>query len=358
MSDFYIKLPSNGSNQEYPKSKSNSFTIRLPEPIRLGPDWKVGLTSISLPDTNGVLSKFTLNDEPLFTMRWFSTRISTIPTNSVYVKSREENFRTENLSVNFGGLDGVGFMKTVVNFFETQRLIQGNTNTDVLKGWYLLSNPFDLKAKKNLSYMNFVWQGDELLMDNSETFNQFDEHAKKKIAFGINKHLCHQMKWILQNDDDETYQLGPNLKMEIHGAEIPNPDKPGTYEDLQTSDGEAAFFLAKDEYYFFSIHINWRFLNLNAAYSNMIASPSRTLLVYSDVSRSSVLGDQKVDILREVQYEQSGRGVFYFEPKLPQYIPVRKDFVDIVEVQVGEITGELTEFSEGETILTLHFKQE
>ena len=223
MSDFYIKLPSNGSKQEYPNNKSNSFKIRLPEPIRLGPDWKVGLTSISLPDTNGVLPKFTLNDEPLFTMQWFSTRITTIPTNSTYVKQRKENFTTENLSVNFGGLEGVGFMKTVVNFLGTQRLIQGNANTDVLKGWYLLSDPFDLKAKKNLSYMNFMWQGDELLIDNSETFNQFDEHVKKRITFGINKHLCHQMKWVLKNDD-ETFQLGPNLMMEINGAEIPNPD--------------------------------------------------------------------------------------------------------------------------------------
>ena len=58
MSDFYIKLPSNGSKKEHPNNKSNSFKIRLPEPIRLGPDWKVGLTSISLPDTNGVLPKF------------------------------------------------------------------------------------------------------------------------------------------------------------------------------------------------------------------------------------------------------------------------------------------------------------
>ena len=133
---------------------------------------------------------------------------------------------------------------------------------------------------------------------------------------------------VLKNDDDDTYQLGPNLKMEIDGVEIPNPERRGIYEDLQTSDKEAVFFLAKDEYYFFSIHTNWRFLNLNAAYSNLIVSPSRTLLVYSDVSNSSVLGDQKVDILREVQYKQSGRGVFYFEPKLPQYIPVRKDFLD------------------------------
>jgi len=241
MSDFYIKLPSNGSKQEYPNNKSNSFKIRLPEPIRLGPNWKVGLTSISLQDTNGVLPKFTLNDEPLFTMQWFLTKTRTIPTNYVYVKSREEDFTTENLSVNFGGLDGVGFMKTVVSFFETQRLIQGNANTDVLKGWNLLSNPFDLKEKKNLSYMNFVCQGDELLIDNSETFNQSD-HDKKKITFGMNKHLCHQMKWILKND--ETYQLGPNLKRKVDGAEIPDPDSSGTHEDLQTSDRQAVFFLA------------------------------------------------------------------------------------------------------------------
>ena len=70
MSDFYIKLPSNGSKQEYPNNKSNSFKIRLSEPIRLGADWRVGLMNISLPDTNGVLPKFTLNDEPLFTTKW------------------------------------------------------------------------------------------------------------------------------------------------------------------------------------------------------------------------------------------------------------------------------------------------
>ena len=89
------------------------------------------------------------------------------------VKQREENFTSQNLSVNFGGLDGVGFMKTVVNFFETQRLMLGHANTDVLKGWRLPSN-LDGTDSNNLSYMNFVWQGDELLIDNSETFSQSD----------------------------------------------------------------------------------------------------------------------------------------------------------------------------------------
>ena len=50
-----------------------------------------------------------------------------------------------------------------------------------------------------------------MFIDNSETFNQLD--PARKITFGINKHLCHQMKWVLENDDG-TYQLGPNPKDE------------------------------------------------------------------------------------------------------------------------------------------------
>jgi len=92
-------------------------------------------------------------------------------------ETKGRKFHVSNLSANFGGLDGVGFNKTVVNFFETQRLMLGHANTDVLKGWRLLSNP-DGTDSKNLSYMNFVWQGGELLIDNSETFNQRDRSRK------------------------------------------------------------------------------------------------------------------------------------------------------------------------------------
>ena len=102
----------------------------------------------------GVLPKFTLNDEPLFTMKWFVTKKklgeASRESPTFRVKPRKENFTSQNLSVNFGGLDGVGFMKTVVNFFETQRLMLGHANTDVLKGWRLLSNP-DGTDSKNFS---------------------------------------------------------------------------------------------------------------------------------------------------------------------------------------------------------------
>ena len=72
----------------------------------------------------------------------------------------------------------------------------------------------------------------------------------------------------------------------------------------------------------------------------------------------SVVGNQVTDLLREVNYKREGKGSQYFEPTHIQYIPVRKDVIDIIETQVAETTGELVEFGKGNTIVTLHFKKE
>jgi len=50
---FFVTLPSHSSKKEFPDNTSKAFKVRLPQPLRLiGDGWKVGLSSISLPDTN------------------------------------------------------------------------------------------------------------------------------------------------------------------------------------------------------------------------------------------------------------------------------------------------------------------
>ena len=50
--DFYVTLPSNASTDELQANAPNHFTVRLPRPLHLpGEGWKVGLSSLSLPDT-------------------------------------------------------------------------------------------------------------------------------------------------------------------------------------------------------------------------------------------------------------------------------------------------------------------
>ena len=41
-----------------------------------------------------------------------------------------------------------------------------------------------------------------------------------------------------------------------------------------------------------------------------------------------------------------------------QYLPVQNERMAIVETQMAEINGDLVQFGEGHTILTLHFKRD
>ena len=70
-----------------------------------------------------------------------------------------------------------------------------------------------------------------------------------------------------------------------------------------------------------------------------------------------MLGDQITDFIREVNYEREGKGSYYFEPTQLQYISLRKQLLDIIEMQVVEGTGALTTFGRGITTVTFHFKR-
>ena len=90
---------------------------------------------------------------------------------------------------------------------------------------------------------------------------------------------------------------------------------------------------------------NWRFINLNTSFNNVTGKTRRSLFVYSDVGGSGVVGNQVTDLLRKVNYKRECQGYQYFEPLQIQYIQVRKEVLDIIEVQVAETTGELVNFN-------------
>jgi len=65
MSDFYVSLPSHSSKSEFPDNKANHFKIRLPRPIHLNGrgGWKVGMSSIAMPDAHVTLPSFTASED-------------------------------------------------------------------------------------------------------------------------------------------------------------------------------------------------------------------------------------------------------------------------------------------------------
>ena len=92
----------------------------------------------------------------------------------------------------------------------------------------------------------------------------------------------------------------------------------------------------------------------------MVGEPTRALHVYSDVAGSSIVGNRVTDLLREIQYKREGRGTMYFEPLNIQYMSLRNEVVEIIQIQVAETFGtggDWVKFGEGNTIVTLPFKK-
>jgi len=74
MSEFYVSLRSHSSKNEFPNNTANHFKIRLPNPLRLdGQGWKVGMSSIAIPDAHVTLPSFNTSENKV-TLAYYSWR--------------------------------------------------------------------------------------------------------------------------------------------------------------------------------------------------------------------------------------------------------------------------------------------
>ena len=178
---------------------------------------------------------------------------------------------------------------------------------------------------ENHTTAHFEWEGCDLVLHNHDVTLQKINNSYFP-AFFINADLAVDMGWFIKKGNNN-YALGPNLTIEIPDGVIPSPTditsiNPSSLGDKFWNYGVLSKLIRV------TLTCNWRFINLNASFKNVLGSTKRTLFVYSDVSGSSVVGNQVTDFLREVNYKREGKGSQYFEPTHIQYIPVRKDVID------------------------------
>ena len=341
MNDFYVTLPSHSSTNEFPDNASNHFKIRLPHPIRLeGGGWKVGLAAISLPDPINQLPTFLRNDDNfLFQAHWLATDTTASPNThrGYYAIFQVRDLKKE---VDLDTLDGTSFIDAMKTFFNKKKV-----EKSLRHGWKIAD-----ADGKNQTHPHFICEGNDFILHNVDV--RLTRYSGIYYpSFHIKSQLAVAMGWFV-NKGNNNFELGSNLILEIPKGTIPNPiDLPNPSTTKFWNYGTATGLID------LSMTCNWRFKNLNKAFDRILEVSKRPLFIYSDVGTSSVVGNQVTDLLREVSYKREGKGSQYFEPLHIQYIPVRKDTIDIIETQVAETEGTLTQFGTGNTIVTLHFKK-
>ena len=106
-----------------------------------------------------------------------------------------------------------------------------------------------------------------------------------------------------------------------------------------------------------SLMVEWQLNNLDASFEKIVGTRRRTVMVYSDLVESTVVGSGKFPLLREVQLLRTGDGESTAEPLHHQWIKVRGNQLEILEVEIASTSGPLAILPPGKTLVTIGLKQ-
>ena len=103
--------------------------------------------------------------------------------------------------------------------------------------------------------------------------------------------------------------------------------------------------------------VNWEMRGLNGGwFEKGFVNPTRTLRVYSNANTSTMVGNQVSDVLREVNFDSTKEGQQYFEPKDRQYLQVRQQEYEVMEIALDDLNGVPVKLGPGVTSVVLHFR--
>ena len=298
----------------------------------------VGMMSLSLPTIPVIAEEGGVGDShPLLYVRWHERVHDTDDQGGDvwYHERREFTVYGRDMRKEMASSMGSHFFHQLVYRYEQSRAKQTHP-----KNKWTENNGVKLVP-------TFEWtsEGDLLLNTTNVDYKRQVAH----VSWG--KTLALKMGWIEQVSPGQ-YRLGPNLLQEFQGiSTIPTPT------DVRDAGNNPIFWKVEGDYVKLSLSCPWRFVNLNETFRlAMEFAPTHPLHVYCDVGPSSMVGGRITDLLREIKYHP--QNTTHFEPRHIQYVPIRNEVVEIVETQMAEINGDLVQFGEGHTLLTLHFKRE
>ena len=357
MRDFYVKLVSNASTSEFPTNKANSLKNRLPQPLVFDDgNWKVGVANITYPIPHIRPDQPPLHSPPNFESDDLICRIRWT------TKSKDSNGNDEFIPWTFRltGADlihdrmlitgGKALMRYIVNRFQVELRVLVSDKEDSLLA-------FDGKKY----YPEFRWEGEDLILDNSDTFlNEVGDNRKRpEVVFGAK--LVEAMKWLTRSGDS-FFMMEGNLMTE---ADSISKDVNKDWKHVDQYRSWTELWNYANEGLQLSSYCNWHFIHLEESYRMAFEGVNETVIVsapprgpiylYLNVGRSTIMGNRVTDLMRAIPHDPTK---MTYEPLHIYYKRVRSNLVDIIETQVAENDGKLVDFVSGVTSVTLHYKDE
>ena len=371
---------------EFPNNANNSFKVRLPERLSLpGEGWHASLMSLTVPDqgqSNAIIATDPHTKVMKFKMSYMVRKFQLGTYRRMEIKTVDCALELEEImNANQIVATGSQFWKRVMQ--EVHNKIMHNVMAEQMQ--WLVGEPDQrplVSAKRN-AMPRLTWRKNALVL---QAIPQTDLIKADKSAitdFFINLDIALKFGLVEEKkvNNATTYVLGPNLQYTLPTTTYDSDTTPKgnshrtaynwegvhykgvnptllfgntgsiTNDPLQVVTHQGVKFLQ------LSLMVEWQFNNLNASFEKVVGTSKRTVMVYSDLVESTVVGSGKFPLLREVQLLRTGDGESTVEPLHHQWIKLRGQQLDILEVEIASTSGPLAILPPGKTLVTIGLKQ-
>ena len=354
--------------QEFSSNTNTKFKVRLPKPLQLEGEWEASLWSLSVPDlelenkivfadTKSVILDFKFTIYRLGSWSSSQSKYTTITTKAVNETLSVADVMNETTPAQ----TGVAFWQNCVRMMnETVMREALEVKTDYT------SVPVAVPRAWKPS---FKWDGNELILEAVDKDNVVDSTDTPYSWLAMSTKLAESFGFIRYSTLFSRYVLGDNAsayypQYDEKGTKISsgilssNPGLKGLSRAVQvtpdtdsTAPKLATAKFANSKIYF-SRAVEWRFRRLNESFDKL-HNGKEEVMVYSDAVQSSVVGNGRFPLLRQVSVDRQGKGRVTVEPYHREWVPLQTNWIETVEFQLSTPGGALTHLSPGKTLITM-----
>ena len=360
---------------EFPKNTNNSFKVRLPERLMLpGSGWHAALMTLTVPD-QGQSNTVIASDPHTKIIRFNFLTLARTATTGRFDNSTVESIECELelgdiMNASYAVTDGKMFWQRVMQEMRITIMEKTNQKRDEWQTFTNLSvvvsaiqNGIPQLTGVNDTVIVHPIPATKLLKANNTPWVTFEINLDIALKFGLVIEKSSQNKTI--------YKMGPNLAYTLPMAEYNAQTAPTGSDDRSPYNWEGKQFVSQKhgidlfnvvshsgvKFLNLSLLVEWQLNNLNTSFEKMVGTRKRTVMVYSDLVESTVVGSGKFPLLREVQLLRTGEGESTAEPLHHQWIKVRGHQMDILEVEIATTSGQLAILPPGKTLVTIGLKR-
>ncbi len=315
MNEIRITLISDATS-EFAGNTNVDFKVRLAEPLQLKVDnqWHVAMLAVSTPNrpkTKGLMDQLRLFSNSTLCTVGLRTLNQSVPS------SDPSHIRDLTLAVKIGhafddapdSVTGVEFWKRIEAACRERLSSMMSLLTRTQNGSIIAS------YRDEQTQLNVDVTREEAVVDACNG-------SISPSVFGLNIVVAKHFGLVKEKDgggyDYFGYQSRPPLK---------------TFWPLETDMQDDDKCIAQRQMQiYFSRHKKWTFSHLNRSFGEVAnIETSRAALVYCDLVQSTLVGNQKHPLLREITIPDSGGARQSVEPLHHQWLPVRNNVVEVLK---------------------------